>query len=89
MGRGIKRIGDAIDQIGEAGANEVDLVLPYRAFLAGEISLQNRQLHARKLCGASLKLKVILETEYCKTRLLLRMPVRRRWGQIFLRPQRA
>ena len=30
-----KRIGDAIDQIGEAGANEVDLVLPYRAFFGG------------------------------------------------------
>ena len=76
MGRGIKRIGDAIDQIGEAGANEVDLVLPYRAFLAGEIALAEQAVaHARKLCGASLKLKVILETGYCKTRLLLRMPV--------------
>lgn len=58
-----KRIGDAIDQIGEAGANEVDLVLPYRAFLAGEIALAEQAVaHARKLCGTSLKLKVILET---------------------------
>lgn len=46
-----------------AGADEVDTVLPYRAFLAGEHALCEAQLRAcREACGKEVKLKVILET---------------------------
>lgn len=55
----------AVDDTAEAladGAQEIDLVLPYRAFLAGETALAGDMIAAvREACGTGL-LKVILET---------------------------
>jgi deoxyribose-phosphate aldolase len=49
-------------QIVEAGAQEVDLVLPYNSLMQGDIATVTTVLNdVRKAC-ASLKLKVILET---------------------------
>ncbi len=45
------------------GADEVDLVLPYRAFLAGNEKIPRRMVCGCKaICGARVLLKVILET---------------------------
>jgi deoxyribose-phosphate aldolase len=46
-----------------AGAQEIDLVLPYRALLRGEPGLADAVVRAcRETCAASALLKVILET---------------------------
>jgi deoxyribose-phosphate aldolase len=45
-----------------AGAQEVDVVLPYRALLAGETALAASLLRAVRRASESLTLKVILET---------------------------
>lgn len=45
------------------GADEIDLVMPYRAFLAGGAAIVRAQIAAvRKACGRKARLKVILET---------------------------
>jgi len=46
-----------------AGADEIDLVLPYRALMGGEPMLAEAVVHAcRETCGAAVALKLILET---------------------------
>jgi deoxyribose-phosphate aldolase len=46
----------------EHGAHEVDLVLPYRAFLAGDIGSVTEMLDAIRAASGEAVLKVILET---------------------------
>ena len=46
-----------------AGAQELDVVLPYRALAAGRVAAASRVIEAaRNACGAEVILKVILET---------------------------
>jgi deoxyribose-phosphate aldolase len=46
----------------EAGANEIDLVMPYTAFMAGRSGFAETQIvRVKRACGAA-RLKVILET---------------------------
>ncbi|GAB2506128.1 deoxyribose-phosphate aldolase [Arenimonas alkanexedens] len=46
-----------------AGADEIDMVFPYRAFLRGDISLARDAVDAgRAACKSDVKLKLILET---------------------------
>ena len=46
-----------------AGADEIDLVLPYRSFLAGRADVAAAMLDAvRGVCAAPIRLKVILES---------------------------
>jgi len=46
-----------------AGADEVDLVFPYRSWLAGERDQARALVNAcKQACGSDVKLKVILET---------------------------
>jgi len=49
-------------QIANAGAQEVDVVLPWRALLAGDAGAAAQVLQAVRRATAGLKLKVILET---------------------------
>ena len=49
-------------QIVNAGAQEVDLVLPYRSLMQGNTSIVNSVLDAVREACASLRLKVILES---------------------------
>lgn len=45
------------------GADEIDLVMPYRAFLAGRPAFAESQIvRVKRLCGERAALKVILET---------------------------
>jgi deoxyribose-phosphate aldolase len=45
------------------GANEIDVVLDYKSFLAGDVKTAAELLHAsRAACGTEAKLKVILES---------------------------
>ena len=46
----------------DAGAQEVDVVLPWRAFAAGDVAAAARVLHAVRRACEGLTLKVILET---------------------------
>ncbi|KAG9390851.1 DeoC/FbaB/ lacD aldolase [Carpediemonas membranifera] len=47
------------------GADEIDLVLPYKAFLAGDIATCEAMLDAtRAACGTKADMKVILESGY-------------------------
>ncbi len=47
----------------KAGADEIDVVLPYRAFIEGARTLPNKVLHAcRDACGDGVVMKVILES---------------------------
>lgn len=55
------------------GADEIDLVLPYRALLAGAEGVATYMVHAvRKACGRKALLKVILETGELKDEKLIR-----------------
>jgi deoxyribose-phosphate aldolase len=51
-----------VRQIVQAGAQEVDVVLPWRALLAGDAAAAERLLRAVRAACAGLRLKVILET---------------------------
>lgn len=45
------------------GANEIDVVMPYQTFLAGDKNTVHEFLQAcKQICGAHIPLKVILET---------------------------
>jgi len=47
----------------KAGADEIDVVLPYRAFIEGARTLPLKVLHAcREACGEGVVMKVILES---------------------------
>lgn len=46
-----------------AGADEIDVVLPYRSFIGGARTLPHKVLHAcREACGEGVTMKVILES---------------------------
>lgn len=62
-GEDIERaVGDAGDALAD-GAGEIDLVLPYRAFLRDDIDLARAMVEAvRDVCGGRHGLKVILKT---------------------------
>jgi deoxyribose-phosphate aldolase len=51
----------------QAGAQEVDVVLPYRALMAGDEATVSKLLQAVRLACPGLLLKVILETGELKT----------------------
>lgn len=55
------------------GADEIDLVIPYRALLEGdELAVRTMVAAVREACPAPAKLKVILETGELKDRDLIR-----------------
>lgn len=57
--RAVEDAGEALDD----GAEEIDLVLPYRAFLAGDEATPRAMVEAvREVCDRGRLLKVILET---------------------------
>lgn len=52
----------------DAGADEIDLVFPYEAFLAGDIdTAQDQIVRIKAVCGRDTLLKVIIETGELKT----------------------
>jgi deoxyribose-phosphate aldolase len=51
-----------VRQIVEAGAQEVDVVLPWRALQAGDVASAEQLLRAVRAASKGLRLKVILET---------------------------
>jgi deoxyribose-phosphate aldolase len=53
--------GDAVEAL-EDGADEIDLVMPYRAFLDGEIDIARDMIAEVRAVSATATLKVILET---------------------------
>jgi deoxyribose-phosphate aldolase len=56
-----------------AGADEIDMVLPYRALLRGETSVADAAVRAcREACGEGVALKLILETGELATPDLIR-----------------
>lgn len=56
-----------------SGTDEIDLVLPYRALMAGADGVAAHMVKAvRKTCGRKAKLKVILETGELKDEKLIR-----------------
>lgn len=58
-----QRIDREIRRATAAGAGEIDLVFPYRAFARGELAVVQQALAAgREACGAGITLKLILET---------------------------
>lgn len=58
-----QRVADETANAVAAGADEIDLVLPYRAFLAGDKDAVVSVLDAtRQACGPHLTMKVILES---------------------------
>lgn len=64
--QGVKTLETVLVQIGSAlqdGAEEVDVVLPYERYLAGERKYtQNFVTTCKAACGEKVRLKVILET---------------------------
>jgi deoxyribose-phosphate aldolase len=58
-------------QIVQAGAQEVDVVLPYKSLMAGDEAAVSILLNAVRLACPSLALKVILETGELKTPKLI------------------
>jgi deoxyribose-phosphate aldolase len=60
-------------QIVQAGAQEVDVVLPYKALLAGDAAVVTQLLTAVRNACRGLTLKVILETGELKTPLLIEL----------------
>lgn len=60
---------DGVDGVGELtrravadGADEIDLVLPYRAFLAGDVAAAERMIDAVGRASGPAQLKVIIES---------------------------
>src|SRR5512138_867105 len=58
----VERTQRDVDTIAQAGAQEVDMVLPYRALLAGDTAACVAVLRAARRASDGLTLKVILET---------------------------
>ena len=57
----------------EDGADEIDLVIPYRAFLDGDEDIVTEMVRAvRKVCGGPIRLKTILETGVLGQEALIR-----------------
>lgn len=63
-------LGDTL-QIAQAGAQEVDVVLPYRSLMAGDERAVSKLLAAVRRACPGLLLKVILETGELKTPALI------------------
>lgn len=62
-GTNAQRVGDETADCIAKGADEIDLVLPYKAFLAGDTAIAADVLDAtRTACGPMTTMKVILET---------------------------
>ena len=62
-GTNAQRVGDETANAVAKGADEVDLVLPYKAFLAGEIQTVIDVIEATRMaCGPMTTMKVILES---------------------------
>ncbi|MEQ5774181.1 deoxyribose-phosphate aldolase [Thalassospira sp. NFXS8] len=62
-GQNAQRVADETANAVAAGADEIDVVLPYRAFLAGNIDSAAEVIVAtRQACGPFMTLKVILES---------------------------
>lgn len=62
-GEDLERVLDDMSEALGDGANEIDLVLPYRAFLRGDTTIASDMVReARGMLGAGQLLKVILET---------------------------
>ncbi|OSQ38068.1 deoxyribose-phosphate aldolase [Thalassospira mesophila] len=62
-GENAQRVADETANAVAAGADEIDVVLPYRAFLAGNIDSAAEVITAtRQACGPFMTLKVILES---------------------------
>ena len=62
-GTNAERVADETADCVAKGADEVDLVLPYKAFLAGDTAVAKDVLDAtRTACGPKITMKVILET---------------------------
>ena len=62
-GTNAQRVADETADCVAKGADEVDLVLPYKAFLAGDTAVAKDVLDAtRTACGPKITMKVILET---------------------------
>ncbi|WP_420549878.1 deoxyribose-phosphate aldolase [Curvivirga sp.] len=60
-------------QIVEAGAHEVDVVFPYRAYLRGDGDIATQLVSATKAaCGDHVKLKVIIESGELATEAAIR-----------------
>lgn len=58
---------ETLNAIGD-GADEIDLVFPYEAFLAGDIETASDQIaRIKAICGSQTLLKVIIETGELKT----------------------
>jgi len=56
----------------ERGANEIDLVIPYKALLKGEADTVLEYVsESKKVCGSRAKLKVIIESGELKTPALI------------------
>ncbi|HYF54737.1 MAG TPA: deoxyribose-phosphate aldolase [Salinarimonas sp.] len=59
----VERVVDAVEEALSDGADEIDLVMPYRAFLAGdEATARTMIAGVRDVVGRKRPLKVILET---------------------------
>lgn len=67
--RAVRETRDAV----AAGAHEVDVVLPYRALMAGDADTAEQLVRACKAaCGSAVQLKVIIESGELKTAELIR-----------------
>lgn len=56
----------------ERGADEIDLVIPYKAFIKGEADTVLKYVsESKKACGSRAKLKVIIESGELKTPALI------------------
>lgn len=61
------------EEIVKAGGDEVDVVFPYQAFLAGDKAIGAELVSAcKQACGDTVKLKVILETGELKSTELIK-----------------
>jgi deoxyribose-phosphate aldolase len=65
-----------VEQIVQAGAQEVDVVLPYRSLMAGDERAASQLLNAVRNACPGLLLKVILETGELKTPALIQRACR-------------
>lgn len=69
VNQAVKETADAI----ALGADEVDVVFPYRALINGDKNIGHELIHACKtVCGSDIVLKVIIESGELKTKTLIR-----------------
>jgi deoxyribose-phosphate aldolase len=68
----VENVLSEVAQIRQAGAQEIDLVLPYRPLMAGHVTACTDMLHSVRAATTGLVLKVILETGELKQAVLIR-----------------